>query len=98
MPLKEIPTVCREDSDGEVWGIQGRLLWLMIGGAVLSLLILTAAFVVFQIPILGSLVLCLPPLFLAIAYTILKQTKPPGYDHDLMNTWTDGRAFGPPWK
>lgn len=98
MPLKEISTVCREDSDGEIWGIQGRLIWLMAGGVVLSLLILTAAFVVLGISILGSLVLCLPPTLLAMGYTIQKQTQPPAYDTDLLNTWTEGRAFGPPWQ
>ena len=82
--LTKVATICREDSDGESWRIQGKLIWLILAGAITTILLLTGTFVALEMNLLLSVIVSAPPLLLAIGYTVLKQTKPPGYDMDLL--------------
>lgn len=84
------------DSDGMVWGIPGRLLWLVLGALVLSgFLLLVTTFALHTSLVVAAFVSALPTA-LTVAYCRWKVSHPPGYDFELLQLWLQGRSFGPP--
>lgn len=93
--LRLTPTNSADDSQGSVWGIQGNLLWLILGGVFVGLLVLLVGFTMFPSSMISTLTVAVCPLVLTTAYAVFKQRHPPGYDVDLLDLFVCGRAFGP---
>ncbi len=93
--LRVIDTNSADDSAGSVWGIEGSLLWVILGGLFLALFTLLVLFSGLAVPLGVALVVAAVPLVLSIGYVIHRQLHPPGYDRDLLDLWVNGRGFSP---
>jgi hypothetical protein len=91
-----VHTHAGDDSDGQIWGIQGINILLIIAGLILSIGLSLMLFrqqghsPLFSFEV-GSL-----PLVLMIGYVFgLRQGKPKCYDTDLLETCVSGSAWLP---
>ncbi len=91
--LRVTDTNSADDSAGSVWGIEGSLLWVILGGLFLSLFTLLVLFSGLAVPLGFALVVAAFPLAGSIAYVIHRQLHPPGYHRDLLDLWLNGRGF-----
>jgi hypothetical protein len=68
----------------------------VVASAAVSVGVLLILFALFHVHWLISLVIGAIPFTATLAYVLLfKQGKPPGYDRDLFDLWTNGRGFEP---
>ncbi len=89
-----VQTHAGDDSDGRIWGIEGRNILLILVGLVLSV---GLAMMLFRQQA-HSPALCfvvgLAPLVLSVVYVItLRQGKPKAFDTDLLESLIAGRAW-----
>jgi hypothetical protein len=81
--LIQVNTNSADDSKGFAFGLSGNLFLFVIGGAIISGLLLIAFIAFMKIEILTAGVLSATPLALATAYAIFfLQGKPPHYKDD----------------
>lgn len=84
------------DSRGRTWGLDGGLVWWVIGGLAAGIAVFFALIVGFKTALVPALACGLAPLGLVLAYVFgLRQGKPPGYDRDLFESWVGSHGFGP---
>lgn len=96
MNLRLTDTNAADDSGGSVWGLDGNLFMPVVASAAVSVGVLLLLFALFHVHWLISLVIGAIPFTGTLAYVLLfKQGKPPGYDRDLFDLWTNGRGFEP---
>ena len=94
-----VHTHAGDDSDGQIWGIEGINILLIIAGLILSVGLSLMLFrqqahsPLFSFGV-GSL-----PLVLMVAYVFgLRQGKPKRYDTDLLETCVSGSAWLPSFR
>jgi hypothetical protein len=90
-----VHTHAGDDSDGKIWGIEGRNILLILSGPILSVGLSLMLFRQQHSPFLsfgiGSL-----PLVVTVAYAVgFRQGKPKCYDTDLLETCVSGNAWQP---
>lgn len=93
--LRFTDTNSADDSRGVTWGLEGNLLWLVLGGAVLSLLTFLLLYSGLHASITAAAILASLPFLLALTFAILKQSHAPGWDVDVLDGWWNGRGFAP---
>jgi hypothetical protein len=94
--LRLSDTNAASDSQGRTWGLDGNLVWWLIGGVGASILLFFLLLVSLKARLLTSLGVAVVPLLLCLAYIFgLRQGKPPGYDRDFLERWISGTGFGP---
>lgn len=94
--LRLSDTNSASDSEGKTWGLDGDLFWYLVGGVFAFVITLLLLFSAFGIGFTQSLLVAAVPLILKLVYVFgFRQGKPPGYDVDLMDTWTSGKGFAP---
>lgn len=83
--LRITDTNSADDSSGAVWGIEGSLFWLVIGGAFFSVMGMLLLFSVGHVPFMQSLAVSAVPFTLVLIYVfVFKQGRPPFYDIDCL--------------
>lgn len=94
--LRLTDTNAGTDSQGKTWGLDGDLVWWLIGGLGTGIAVFFALILGFKVGLLTSVGGGLAPVVLVLVYVLtLRQGKPPGYDRDLVESLTQGRGFGP---
>ena len=93
--LRLTDTNSADDSRGITWGLEGHLLWLVLGGVVLSLLTFLILYSGLHSSIAAAAIVASLPFLLALAFAVLKQSHPPGWDVDVLDGWMNGRGFAP---
>jgi hypothetical protein len=93
--LRFTDTNSADDSRGVTWGLRGNLLWIVLGGAVLSLSAFLVLYSWFSASLKTAGFLACLPVLIALTYAVLKQSHPPGWDVDLLDGWLNGRGFSP---
>lgn len=95
--LRLTDTNASTDSAGLTWGLEGNLVWWLIGGAGAGLTVFFLLLVVLDLSFLLSLGLGAVPFVLALLYILLlRRGKPPGYDLDLLDHCLGGsHGFSP---
>src|SRR6185436_14020312 len=96
MSLRLTDTNNGSDSSGRTWGLEGNLVWWLIGGVGLGIVVFFVFIFAFKttiLPALGGAVI--PPVLVFAYVSILRQGKPPGYDRDLFATLVHGHGFAP---
>ena len=94
--LRLTDTNASADSSGRTWGLEGNLVWWLIGGVGSAIATFFALLVGLEASLLTSLGVAVVPLLLVLAYILgLRQGKPPGYDRDLLESLLFGPGFGP---
>ena len=84
------------DSSGRTWGLEGNLVWWLVGGLGAGIALFFMGIVGLEAGLAGSFLCALVPVVLVAAYVfLLRRGKPPGYDRDLMELLLGGRGFGP---
>lgn len=96
MNLRLTDTNAASDSKGRTWGLEGNLIWWLIGGiggGILGFFILVVGFKAGLMISLGAAVV---PVLVCLAYIFgLRHGKPPGYDRDCLEHWISGAGFSP---
>lgn len=94
--LRLSDTNSASDSGGRTWGLEGNLIWWLIGGVGGGIVVFFMLVVALDTALLPSIGLALVPVGLALSYIfLLRHGKPPGYDRDFVETLTQGRGFAP---
>ena len=94
--LRLTDTNAASDSSGRTWGLEGNLVWWLIGGLGASLAVFFGLLVGLEASLLTSLGVAVVPLLLVLGYILgLRQGKPPGYDRDLIESLFRGPGFAP---
>jgi hypothetical protein len=84
------------DSKGRTWGLEGNLIWWLIGGISGSIVLFFLLIVGFKSSLMPSFGVAVVPLLVCLAYIFgLRHGKPPGYDRDFFEYWMSGTGFGP---
>ncbi len=87
-----VPTHAGDDSDGQIWGIEGINILFILAGLILSVGLSLLLFR--QHPPLFSFGLGSLPCVLTTAYVFgLRQGKPKSYDNDLLETLATGSGW-----
>jgi len=94
--LRLSDTNAASDSKGRTWGLEGNLVWWLIGGVAGSILLFFLLIVGLNARVMTSLGVAVVPVLLCLAYIFgLRHGKPPGYDRDCLERWLLGTGFGP---
>lgn len=94
--LRLTDTNAASDSSGRTWGLEGNLVWWMIGGLGASVTVFFGLLVGLDTPFLPSVGVAVVPLLVVLGYIgLLRQGKPPGFDRDLFELALSGRGFAP---
>lgn len=94
--LRLSDTNAATDSSGRTWGLEGNLVWWLIGGLGAGIATFFGLLVGLEAPLLTSLAVAVVPILLVLAYILgLRQGKPPGYDRDLLELLLQGPGFAP---
>ncbi len=94
--LRFSETNSADDSEGRTWGLDGHLFWYLIGGVFLFVVTLLFLFSAMRRGFAESFAIGLVPLALALIYVFgFRQGRPPAYDLDLIDYWSNGSGFGP---
>ncbi len=94
--LRLTDTNAASDSSGRTWGLEGSLVWWLIGGIGSAIVVFFALLVWIETSLLTSVLVAVVPLLLVLAYIFgLRQGKPPGYDRDLLELLLSGPGFAP---
>lgn len=92
--LRLTDTNAADDSSGAVWGLEGNLFIPVVISAMVSIGLVMILLGAFQWHWLVSALIGGMPFAGTLAYILLfKQGKPPGYDIDLFELWTNGRGL-----
>lgn len=92
--LRFTDTNAADDSGGSVWGLEGNLFIPVLIALVLSIGLLLLLMGAYHWPWLISIVIGAVPFLGTLGYILLfKQGKPPGYDKDLFELYTNGNGF-----
>jgi hypothetical protein len=84
------------DSRGRTWGLEGNLIWWLIGGLGASLVLFFLLIVAFKTGLMTAFGFGLLPALICLAYIFgLRHGKPPGYDRDCVEHWLGGPGFAP---
>ncbi len=94
--LRLTDTNAASDSSGRTWGLDGNLIWWLIGGLGVGIAIFFVMIVAFKAGLLVSFGVAVVPLFICVGYILtLRQGKPPGYDRDVLERLFAGNGFSP---
>jgi hypothetical protein len=94
--LRLTDTNAASDSKGRTWGLEGNLFWWLVGGVGAGITVFFVLLVIVKSSLTTSFVAGVVPVLLCLAYIFgFRQGKPPGYDVDCLEYWTNGRGFGP---
>lgn len=94
--LRLTDTNAASDSKGRTWGLEGNLIWWLIGGIGAGIVLFFLLIVVFKAGLMGSFGFAVVPVLVCLAYIFgLRHGKPPGYDRDCFEHWTSGTGFSP---
>ena len=94
--LRLTDTNAASDSKGRTWGLEGNLVWWLIGGVGGSILLFFLLVVGLNARLMTSFGVAVVPVLLCLAYIFgLRHGKPPGYDRDCLERWLLGTGFGP---
>jgi hypothetical protein len=94
--LRLTDTNAASDSKGLTWGLEGNLVWWLIGGIGAGIVSFFLLIVIFRAGLLSSCGFAVVPVLLCLAYIFgLRHGKPPGYDRDCFENWTSGTGFRP---
>ncbi len=84
------------DSEGRTWGLDGNLFWFVVGGVFIFVVTLLLLFSALRFSFGQAFGVAIIPLAMTLIYVFgFRQGKPPGYDLDLLDYWTNGAGFGP---
>lgn len=84
------------DSSGRTWGLDGNLVWWLIGGLGTSITVFFGLLVGLRTPLLPAIGVAVVPGLAVLSYLLLlRHGKPPGYDRDLFESLLMGPGFGP---
>ena len=94
--LRLTDTNAASDSKGRTWGLEGDLVWWLIGGIGASIVLFFLLIVGFKTDLMTSFGVAVAPVLLCLAYIFgLRHAKPPGYDRDCLQHWLSGTGFSP---
>ena len=94
--LRLTDTNAASDSKGRTWGLEGNLIWWLIGGIGAGIVLFFLLIVVFKAGLMGSFGFAVVPVLVCLAYIFgLRHGKPPGYDRDCFEHWIGGTGFSP---
>ena len=94
--LRFSDTNSADDSEGRTWGLDGHLFWFVVAGVFIFVITLLLLFSALRCSFGQSFGIALIPLALTLIYVFgFRQGKPPAYDRDLVDYWTNGAGFGP---
>ena len=94
--LRLTDTNAASDSSGRTWGLDGNLVWWLIGGIGGSIAVFFGLLVGLEVSLLASLLVAVVPLLLVLGYILgLRQGKPPGFDRDFLESLFFGPGFSP---
>ena len=94
--LRFSDTNSADDSEGKTWGLDGNLFWFIVAGVFLFVVTLLLLFSALRCSFGQSFGIALIPLALTLIYVFgFRQGKPPAYDLDLVDYWTNGAGFAP---
>ena len=94
--LRFSDTNSADDSEGKTWGLNGNLFWFVVAGVFLFVVTLLVLFSAVRCSFGQSFGIAIIPLALALIYVFgFRQGKPPAYDLDLADYWTNGAGFSP---
>jgi hypothetical protein len=94
--LRLTDTNAASDSQGRTWGLEGNLIWWLIGGLGAGIALFFVLIVTFKTALLASFGIAVVPVLVCLGYIFgLRQGKPPGYDRDCFEHWLGSRGFGP---
>ncbi len=84
------------DSSGRTWGLDGNLVWWLIGGLGAGITVFFVSLVVADSTLGVAAGLAAVPILLCLAYIFgLRQGRPPGFDRDLADLLLNGEGFTP---
>ena len=85
-----------DDSEGRTWGLDGNLFWFVVGGVFAFVVTLLLLFSALRCSFWQSFTIASIPLAITLLYVFgFRQGKPPAYDRDLVDYWTNGAGFSP---
>ena len=94
--LRLTDTNAASDSKGRTWGLEGNLIWWLIGGIGASIVLFFLLIVGFKAGLMTSFGVAVVPVLLCLAYIFgLRHGKPPGYDRDFLQHCVSGNGFSP---
>lgn len=94
--LRFSDTNSADDSAGKTWGLDGNLFWYVIGGVFVFVITLLLLFSAMKCGFWQSFFLAVIPLAVVLVYVFgFRQGKPPAYDLDMVDYWSNGAGFAP---